>query len=290
MSLTLLGLKRATSNTVVQLNLCCEAAARTEIEHRSFGGQTNPRAEKAEEGELDGCGADEVDFCPGSSKPVRNGFKVKVLSPFPMSTNEDGSLPSSPDSPSSPICGAVPGFEEPHLDGRFEQETRALVEDYLRTYAGLQASRISRKQNKPLETLRRVSDSVIEKHRYAFNGIINRLNVDQDMEVGFVTEVAESLFSDGTTNWGRVVSLVAFGAVVARHLKQSGLEHCIEPLGERISSFLLRDKRAWMIENGAWEGFVDFFHTEDPESSVRNALMTFAGLAGIGAGIALLMR
>ncbi|MGH0187152.1 UNVERIFIED_CONTAM: hypothetical protein FKN15_024000 [Acipenser sinensis] len=72
------------------------------------------------------------------------------------------------------------------------------------------------------------------------------------MEVGFVTDVAESLFSDGTTNWGRVVSLVAFGAVVARHLKQSGLEHCIEPLGERISSFLLRDKSAWMIENGAW--------------------------------------
>ncbi|KAK1154683.1 induced myeloid leukemia cell differentiation protein Mcl-1 [Acipenser oxyrinchus oxyrinchus] len=110
------------------------------------------------------------------------------------------------------------------------------------------------------------------------------------MEVGFVTDVAENLFSDGTTNWGRVVSLVAFGAVVARHLKQSGLEHCIEPLGESISSFLLRDKRAWMIENGAWEGFVDFFHVEDAESSVRNALMTFAGLAGIGAGIALLMR
>ncbi|KAK6468040.1 induced myeloid leukemia cell differentiation protein Mcl-1 [Huso huso] len=288
MSLTLLDLKRATSNTVVQLNLCCEAAARTEIELRSFGGQTNPRAEKNEEGELDGCGADEVDFRPGSSKPVRNGFKV--LSPFPINTNEDGSLPSSPDSPSSPICGAVPGFEEPHLDGRFEQETRALVEDYLRTYAGLQASRISRKQNKPLETLRRVSDGVIEKHRYAFNAIINRLNVGQEMEVGFVTDVAESLFSDGTTNWGRVVSLVTFGAVVARHLKQSGLEHCIEPLGERISSFLLRDKRAWMIENGAWEGFVDFFHMEDPESSVRNALMTFAGLAGIGAGIVLLMR
>ncbi|MGH0181367.1 UNVERIFIED_CONTAM: hypothetical protein FKN15_006433 [Acipenser sinensis] len=217
MSRKRLDLKRATSNTVVELNLCCEAAARTEIELRS-----------------------------------------------PINTNEDGSLPSSLDSPSSPICGAVPGFEEPHLDGRFEQETRALVEDYLRTYAGLQASRISRKQNKPLETLRRVSDGVIEKHRHAFNGIINRLNVGQEMEVDFVTDVAESLFSDRTTNWGRVVSLVAFGAVVARHLKDSGLEHCIEPLGEQISSFLLRDKSAWMIENGAWvsERCAVFTHQE----------------------------
>ncbi|XP_058860516.1 induced myeloid leukemia cell differentiation protein Mcl-1-like [Acipenser ruthenus] len=212
----------------------------------SFGASAAKRTrerKKNEEGELDGCGVDEVDFRPGSSKPVRNGFKVKVLSPFPINTNEDGSLPSSPDSPSSRrarLRGAAPG--------------RAVR-------AGNQGARI-----------------------------ITWLSVGQEMEVGFVTDVAESLFSDGTTNWGRVVSLVTFGAVVARHLKQSGLEHCIEPLGERISSFLLRDERAWMIENGAWEGFVDFFHMEDPESSVRNASMTFAGLAGIDAGIVLLMR
>ncbi|MBN3271795.1 MCL1 protein, partial [Polyodon spathula] len=295
MSLTLLGLKRTSPNSVVQLNLCCGNGGPGGYAHllpeRSAGADAGTRgepelvrglAEKPEEPHR----SDEPDSCPArTSKPARIACKAKGLPGFPLSTNEDGSLPSSPD---TPVCGGVPGFEEPRPGGRLARETRAIIGEYLRGYAGLPAA--ARSRSEPLETLRRVADGVIEKHQYAFNGMINKLNVGQKTEVDFVTGVAESLFSDGTTNWGRVVSLVAFGAVVAKHLKQSGLEHCIEPLGERISSFLLRDKSEWMLNNGAWEGFVNFFHVEDTESSVRNALMTFAGLAGIGAGIALLMR
>lgn len=38
------------------------------------------------------------------------------------------------------------------------------------------------------------------------------------------------------------------------------------------------------------DGFVQFFHEEDPEFGVRGALMTLAGMAGIGAGLAFLIR
>ncbi|XP_058860520.1 uncharacterized protein LOC131702723 [Acipenser ruthenus] len=184
MSLTLLDLKRATSNTVVQLNLCCEAAARTEIELRSFGGQTNPRAEKTKKGSW--------------TAAARMKWIFAAVLPSPSET------------------GARRGL-----------------------FAGLSdKSKAKQTAGDPPTSIRRRDRETSLR--------LQRLNVGQEMEVGFVTDVAESLFSDGTTNWGRVVSLVAFGAVVARHLKQSGLEHCIEPLGERISSFLLRDKRAWM--------------------------------------------
>lgn len=37
-------------------------------------------------------------------------------------------------------------------------------------------------------------------------------------------------------------------------------------------------------------GFVEFFRVEDVESVVRNALMAVVGCAGIGAGLALLIR
>lgn len=38
------------------------------------------------------------------------------------------------------------------------------------------------------------------------------------------------------------------------------------------------------------EGFVEFFQVPDPESTVRNVLMAVAGVAGIGATLALLIR
>ncbi|KAJ8335226.1 hypothetical protein SKAU_G00408650 [Synaphobranchus kaupii] len=53
-------------------------------------------------------------------------------------------------------------------------------------------------------------------------------------------------------------------------------------------------KRAGPVRNPCrhcvQDGFVEFFHVEDPESVVRNALMAFAGVAGIGAGLAFLIR
>lgn len=38
------------------------------------------------------------------------------------------------------------------------------------------------------------------------------------------------------------------------------------------------------------EGFVEFFQVSDPESTVRNMLMAVAGVAGLGATLALLIR
>ncbi|KFP01264.1 Induced myeloid leukemia cell differentiation protein Mcl-1, partial [Calypte anna] len=37
-------------------------------------------------------------------------------------------------------------------------------------------------------------------------------------------------------------------------------------------------------------GFVDFFRVEDLESSIRNVLMAFAGVAGLGASLAYMIR
>ncbi|XP_039599099.1 induced myeloid leukemia cell differentiation protein Mcl-1 homolog [Polypterus senegalus] len=120
--------------------------------------------------------------------------------------------------------------------------------------------------------------------------MLRKLNISQEGDMGFMTPVAESIFSDGVINWGRVVSLVAFGAVVAKHLKQVNLERCIRPLADQISTFLLTRQKDWIVNNRAWEGFVEFFRIEDPEAGIRQALITFAGMAGLGAGIAYLIR
>ena len=83
--------------------------------------------------------------------------------------------------------------------------------------------------------------------------MINKLSLDdRGDDASFVSAVAKSLFGDGTTNWGRIASLVAFGAVVSQYLKEKGRGNCVDLVGQEISTYLLNDQRDWLVKNNGW--------------------------------------
>ncbi|XP_060112493.1 induced myeloid leukemia cell differentiation protein Mcl-1 homolog [Heteronotia binoei] len=141
-----------------------------------------------------------------------------------------------------------------------------------------------------VQTLRRVGDGVLGKHQMAFQGMLKKLEIKNQDDLKSVSEVAMHVFSDGVTNWGRILTLISFGGFVAKHLKSINQESNIIPLAEIITDVLVKDKREWLVSHNAWEGFVKFFHVEDIEGSIRNVLMAFASVAGIGAGLAYMIR
>ncbi|XP_008582857.1 PREDICTED: induced myeloid leukemia cell differentiation protein Mcl-1 isoform X3 [Galeopterus variegatus] len=143
---------------------------------------------------------------------------------------------------------------------------------------------------KALETLRRVGDGVQRNHETAFQGMLRKLDIKNEDDVKSLSRVMVHVFSDGVTNWGRIVTLISFGAFVAKHLKSINQESCIEPLAESITDVLVRTKRDWLVKQRGWDGFVEFFHVEDLEGGIRNVLLAFAGVAGVGAGLAYLIR
>lgn len=71
----------------------------------------------------------------------------------------------------------------------------------------------------------------------------------------FIGAVANSLFADGTTNWGRIVSLAAFGAALCRYLKEKGLDDRADRVGEELSAYLMTDQKRWLVENNSWVGW-----------------------------------
>jgi len=215
----------------------------------------------------------------------KNGFVAKNLC-ADGDDIEDGSLPCTPELQAD--RGAdVSGCSA--ADEVLDSDTRQLICRFFSDYAGLSKARWV--ESKALSTMKRVVEDVLEKHRYAYNGMINKLSLDdRGDDMRFLGAVAKSLFADGTTNWGRIASLVAFGAVVCQYMKEKGRGSCVELVGQEISSYLLSEQREWLVKNNAWDGFVEFFRVADPESTVRNTLMAFAGFAGIGATLALLIR
>ncbi|CAG6014237.1 induced myeloid leukemia cell differentiation protein Mcl-1b [Menidia menidia] len=214
-----------------------------------------------------------------------NGYPAKSFQEV-VDDASDGSLPCTPELHSDSETDVANGHAG---DKVLDHDTRQLIGRFYGDFTGLSKSRWT--ESKALTTMKRVVGDVLEKHQYAYNGMINKLSLDRKGDdMRFVSEVAKSLFADGTTNWGRIASLVAFGAVVCQHLKDMGRENCVELVSQEISSCLLTDQRDWLVKNNSWDGFVEFFHVADPESTVRNTLMAFAGFASIGATLALLIR
>lgn len=89
-------------------------------------------------------------------------------------------------------------------------------------------------------------------HSGPFQGMINNLSLDDREDVLFIGAVADSVFSDGITNWGRVASLAAFGAAVCQYFKEKGKNNCVELVGDELSSYLLTDKTEWLLKHNSW--------------------------------------
>ncbi|NXL51732.1 MCL1 protein, partial [Podilymbus podiceps] len=267
------------------------AAGRPEAPRVLTGPAAAPRA-------LIGCGAAPRAAVPPAARPGALWSPEEEL---------DGCEPEVERGPAGDsLPGTPPG--PPELPDGLQQDSLELISRYLREVAG-EAEPGAKKlfpgllggpgrpggsgdavMEKALETLRRVCGGVMQKHELAFQGMLRKLEIKKEEDLHSVCEVAARMFSDGVTNWGRVVTLISFGAFVAKHLKSINQEKCISSLAGIITDALVSSKREWLMSQGGWEGFVDFFRVEDLEGSIRNVLMAFAGVAGLGASLAYMIR
>eukprot|EP00062_Callorhinchus_milii_P002248 gi/632938253/ref/XP_007904307.1/ PREDICTED: anti-apoptotic protein NR13-like [Callorhinchus milii] len=142
------------------------------------------------------------------------------------------------------------------------EEARQLAGDYLDhcLYPGRQA----RPPSRTAETLRKVTDQMVEQHQAAFSSMKSRFDnglrfsskpaaseaaaaaapaapaaatvvageaaaeaTRAAVAAGdFLRRVVEEMSADEKMNWGRVVSVFAFAGVLSRHLRDSGIVMC----------------------------------------------------------------
>ncbi|XP_062848548.1 induced myeloid leukemia cell differentiation protein Mcl-1b [Trichomycterus rosablanca] len=207
----------------------------------------------------------------------RNSLTLEI-SPESHRGSDDGSLPTSPDYSSDDSLGA---------DGCFlDHNTRDILSEFF-----CSGAHSCPQHQKVLLTMRRVVDSLLVKHQFTYKGMLTKISLGRrEGDMTLVSSMAKEVFSDGITNWGRIASLLAFGTVVCQYEKENGRGNSASLVADEISSYLLSDQRKWLVKNKAWDGFVEFFHVPDPESTVRSALMAFVTVAGIGASIAFMAR
>lgn len=108
---------------------------------------------------------------------------------------------------------------------------------------------------------------------FFFSGMLRKLDIKNEDDVKSFSRVMVHVFKDGVTNWGRIVTLISFGAFVAKHLKSINQESYMEPLAENITDVHVRTKRGWLVKHRGRNESVEFFHVQDLDGGVRNVLL-----------------
>ncbi|CAI5654301.1 unnamed protein product [Oreochromis niloticus] len=101
---------------------------------------------------------------------------------------------------------------------------------------------------------------------------------DTFAEAAVVADVAREIYSDGLLNWGRLVSLVAFGAALLGVSKAS--PERARNIGVTIAAYMTDTHMDWFVDNGGWEGFVCMFDrkTTQDSGSLTKGLMVMCSV------------
>jgi len=132
--------------------------------------------------------------------------------------------------------------------------------------------------------LRRLTDEVIEKYQTAFNGMYRRVDLERqgDSIKDTIKAVADKIVHDGSFNWGRLVTLIAFVLHGAESLAQKGLADSEEvvALARFFADYIDNELGARLKNLGGWESLEVLFPPKpDYEKRVWNGLVgTFVGL------------
>ncbi|XP_003495674.2 LOW QUALITY PROTEIN: bcl-2-related protein A1 [Cricetulus griseus] len=138
----------------------------------------------------------------------------------------------------------------------------SLAEDYLQYV--LKVPTFESAPSKTSRVLQRVASSVqkeVEKNLKLYLDDFDVRSIDTARTI--FNQVMEKEFEDGIINWGRIVTVFAFGGVLLKKLAQEqiGLDvGAYKQVSNFVAEFIMNNTAEWIRQNGGWEdGFMKKF-------------------------------
>ncbi|XP_025760418.1 induced myeloid leukemia cell differentiation protein Mcl-1 homolog [Oreochromis niloticus] len=137
-------------------------------------------------------------------------------------------------------------------------------------------------KGRAFRVLKRAVRDVLWTHRTEYCGMLSLQTTAADVPT-VTAGVARALFSDGIINWGRIVSLVAYGTVLLQASKSTLWPECAYGIGVSIAAYITDNYMDWLVGTDGWDGFVDTFDRvhQRPWLSTQGKLFVF----GVGLGL-----
>ncbi|XP_038177547.1 bcl-2-related protein A1 [Arvicola amphibius] len=152
----------------------------------------------------------------------------------------------------------------------------SLAEDYLQYV--LQVPAFESAPSKTSRVLQRVAFSVQKKVEKNLKLYLDDFDVESiDTARIIFNQVMEKEFEDGIINWGRIVTIFAFGGVLLKKLPQEQIDLDVDAykqVSSFVAEFIMNNTGEWIRQNGGWEdGFMKKF---EPKSG----WLTFLEMTG----------
>jgi hypothetical protein len=112
-------------------------------------------------------------------------------------------------------------------------------------------------------TLRRIVDEMSERHKMVFESVVHKVGVrnksqpvDTAMCQQMFDAVADELFADEQYNWGRISTVYAFAAWLAKHPSDypvtEGKDEVAQAIADIAGNYVARRLSTWICEQGGW--------------------------------------
>lgn len=123
---------------------------------------------------------------------------------------------------------------------------------------------------KTSRVLQKVAFSVQKEVEKDLKPYLDNFNVASiDTAKTIFNRVMEKEFEDGIINWGRIVTIFAFGGVLLKRLPQEQTEQTdldVDPykqVSNFVAEFIMNNAGQWIQQNGGWEnGFIKKFESK----------------------------
>ena len=116
--------------------------------------------------------------------------------------------------------------------------------------------------SKHAETLQRTTEEMYRRHEILFKSMAEKLDVAKDNAYVTFKNVADEIFADGKYNWGRIVSVYAFGACLAVHCYNSSTsgkdESVVRTIASFVGKYVANCLSGWIHANGGWVSKTNF--------------------------------
>ncbi|XP_062998466.1 bcl-2-related protein A1 [Elgaria multicarinata webbii] len=143
----------------------------------------------------------------------------------------------------------------------------SLVQDHLKHVC--QEIQLEEAPSRAAQVLRKVAPSLQEEVEENLRPYLNSLAIGSIHDASRIfSQVMEKEFADGTTNWGRILTIFLFGGILAKKLQGHGVpltKENTEQFSNFIADYIVNTKAKWINENGGWDnGFVTKFEEKSP--------------------------
>jgi len=106
--------------------------------------------------------------------------------------------------------------------------------------------------SKSATIMRSLVDDLLRTRLSSMRELADKLDVQCPDDVGLLNSVATAMFDDDVVTWGRIVTLFAFAAYLARHCRERDLIECSETVIRVLDTIIVDRLGLWILASGGW--------------------------------------